>query len=215
MPVRVFRPGLILPDRHHVGQVNVPDLLTRLLLSLVWTGVAPGRFHRGGPEPRADAPAGPAAGPGTRFDGLPVDFVAAAMVALSSAGGEGLETCHLVDDRTDGVSLDTLVDWVRSAGRPVRRIEDHAAWFQAFREALEALDPDRRRRSSLPILQQWAEPEAGGPGARANAGRFAREVARLRPGGEGQIPRLTEAYLHKYLADLEALGLLGEPSPSR
>jgi len=33
-------------------------------------------------------------------------------------------------------------------------------------------------------------------------------VRRLRPCGEAGIPQLNEAFVHKYLADLRALGLL-------
>jgi fatty acid CoA ligase FadD9 len=194
-PVRVFRPSIILPDRRYRGQVNRQDLLTRLLTSVVHTGLAPRSFYAGGPSARA------------HFDGLPVDFVAAAMAALSSAGEAGEATYQLSNPHwDDGVSLDTLVGWVESAGFPVTRIGDHAAWFAAFGDRLRALPEERRRQSALPILRQWAEPVDPRESERVDASRFSAEVGRRRPGGEAVIPRLDEAFVHKYLADLRALG---------
>jgi len=194
-PVRVFRPGMILPDRRYRGQVNAPDMLSRLLASVAATGLAPRSFYAG------PAPA--------QYDGLPVDFVAAAMVALSSAWGEGLATYHMSNPHgDDAVSLDTLMDWVASAGIPIRRVDDHAAWFEAFSARLGALPPEARQRSAWPVREAWARP-AGDPAAgRADAGRFIAEVRRLKPGGEPGLPRLTEDYVHRYLEDLQALDLL-------
>ena len=73
---------------------------------------------------------------------------------------------------------------------------------------VQALPPEARRHSSLPILRQWAQPSPGTEGERLDATDFLREVQRRRPGGEAAIPHLTEAFVHKYLADLQALGLL-------
>ena len=47
LPVAVFRPGMILADSRYAGQLNVPDIFTRLLFSLVATGIAPRSFYRG------------------------------------------------------------------------------------------------------------------------------------------------------------------------
>ncbi len=38
LPVAVFRPGMILADSRYAGQLNVPDIFTRLLFSVVATG---------------------------------------------------------------------------------------------------------------------------------------------------------------------------------
>jgi fatty acid CoA ligase FadD9 len=196
-PVRVFRPGMILPDRRFRGQANVPDLLTRLLVSVVCTGLAPRSFYAGG------------RGKPEHYDGLPVDFIAAAMVLMSSAEREGHATYQVSNAHwDDGVSLDTLMDWVATAGYPIERVADHAAWFSAFGDRLRQLPAEQRQHSSLPILHQWAEPSPAGASERVDASRFSREVRRLRPCGEAGIPQLNEAFVHKYLADLRALGLL-------
>ena len=54
VPVAVFRPGMILADSRYAGQLNVPDIFTRLLFSLVATGVAPSRST--GPASRHASP---------------------------------------------------------------------------------------------------------------------------------------------------------------
>ncbi len=144
--VDVFRCSMIMPHREYLGQVNVSDFLTRLLLGVVSTRLAPRSFLRG------DATR-------AHFDGLPVDFVAESIASIASAPRPGLATYHVVNARwDDGVSLDRLVDWVVSAGYPVTRVDDHAAWFAAFRQRLLALAPEAQHRSPLPILHQWARP---------------------------------------------------------
>jgi len=196
-PVRVFRPDLILPHRRYRGQANGPDLLSRLLASVIRTGVAPRSFYA--EQVRAQA----------HLDGLPVDFIAAAMVALSSAGQVGHATYQVSNAHwDDGISLDTLMAWVASAGYPLERIDDHATWYATFGARLRELAPAERQHSSLPILDPWAEPIASLDRERVDATRFCLQLRRCRPGGEAEPPHLTEAYLHKYLEDLKALGLL-------
>src|SRR5262249_25090951 len=45
LPVAVFRCDMILADTTYAGQLNVPDMFTRMMLSLVATGIAPGSFY--------------------------------------------------------------------------------------------------------------------------------------------------------------------------
>ena len=196
-PVRVFRPDMILPDRRYRGQANVPDLLTRLLASLIYTGLAPRSFYADGQAARA------------HYDGLPVDFIAAAMVALSSAYQEGYATYQVSNAHwEDGVSLDTLIDWVQSAGYPLERVGDYAAWYAAFKARLQALPVAQRRHSSLPILNLWAKPSLAWERERVDASEFCKQVRRRKPAGEAEIPHLSEPFVHKYLADLRVLKVL-------
>src|SRR4051794_9907231 len=75
LPVSVFRCDMILADTTYAGQLNLPDMFTRLILSLVATGIAPGSFY----ELDAD---------GNRqrshYDGLPVEFIADAISTLAN-----------------------------------------------------------------------------------------------------------------------------------
>lgn len=47
LPVATFRPDMILAHRWFPGQLNTGDMFTRLLVSLLATGIAPGSFYRG------------------------------------------------------------------------------------------------------------------------------------------------------------------------
>src|SRR5262249_6072996 len=73
--VAVFRCGMILADTTYAGQLNVSDTVTRMVLSVMATGVAPGSFYRLGPEGNRQR---------AHFDGLPVEFVSESIVTLSA-----------------------------------------------------------------------------------------------------------------------------------
>jgi fatty acid CoA ligase FadD9 len=199
VPVRVCRPSGIMAHTRYRGQINAPDFFTRLLAGIVYTGLAPRSFYEG-----------PGRG---HYDGLPVDVVARsiAAVSLTDLPQTASATYHVVNPyRDDGASLDAIVDWVASLGYRIRRIPDYAAWYRAFRDELGRLADPLRQRSPLPILDAWAHP------VRANAKGFdaALLLDRLRrlsrPGEElAALPHVTEAFIHKYVDDMVALGLLG------
>ena len=75
LPVAVFRCDMILADTTYAGQLNVPDMFTRMMLSLVATGIAPGSFY----ELDADGNRQRA-----HYDGLPVEFIAEAISTLGA-----------------------------------------------------------------------------------------------------------------------------------
>ncbi|WP_228180153.1 carboxylic acid reductase [Streptomyces anulatus] len=197
LPVAVFRSDMVLAHRTYAGQVNVPDVLTRLLLSLIATGIAPGSFYR--TDTRA------------HYDGLPVDFTAEAVVALGAPITEGHRTFNALNPHDDGVSLDTFVDWLIEAGHPIRRIDDHGAWLTRFTAALRALPEKQRQHSLLPLIGAWAEPGEGAPGPLLPARRFHAAVRAAGVGPERDIPRVTPDLIRKYVTDLRALGLLVDP----
>ncbi|QUQ64251.1 carboxylic acid reductase [Kutzneria sp. CA-103260] len=185
LPVTVFRSGLILAHSRYAGQLNVPDVFTRLVLSLLATGIAPDSFY---------------SGDGGHFDGLPVDFTARAITALSTRT-TGHRTFHVLNPHEDGISLDTVVDWL-SAGRPIRRIPDFAEWTVRFEAALRGL-PDRvAHQSLLPLRQAFAEPAAPTPGSGLPADRFHEAVLAA---GIGDIPPLSADLIAKYVTDLGSL----------
>lgn len=204
VPVNVFRPSAILAHRRYRGQINVPDWFTRLLCGIVYTGIAPRSFYAG------------ERGTG-HLDGLPVDVVARSIVAigLDRPSGE-LANFHVVNPHVDdSVSLDVVVDWVRSAGFPVQRVDDHGAWYRLFRDRLSALDEPRQQRSTLPIVHQWARPARVEPGDVLDARRLLERLRRI-SGAQGEenlaaLPHLDEGFIHKYLSDMVALRLLDPP----
>lgn len=197
VPVSVFRCSMILPPRSFIGQVNAGDFLTRLLHGVVRTGLAPRSFY-----------AASASRP--HFDGLPADFVAHAVATIAGAPRAGYATFHVVNaHEDDGVSLDTLVRWVRTAGYPVTLVDDHAAWLRAFGERLRALPPVEQQRSPLPILHQWEQPLRGELGF-DNRRLLERLEAIER--GPVPIPGIDELFVHQYLKNMVYLGLLPHPA---
>lgn len=196
LPVTVFRPNMIMPHSVYVGQYNDTDMMTRLLYSIVKTGVAPTTFYeRDGSGGR----------PRTHYDGLPVDFLASAMQQIGSRPYSGFHSFNMVNHHDDGASLDSFVDWIASKGYPVARVDDHDDWMQRFESKLRNLPEAERQISSMNILEHFAHPHSAGA-TPLKSGDFVAAIDSLSPART--IPHLTEAYIHKYLDDMEARGLL-------
>ena len=113
LPVSVFRCDMILADTSYAGQLNLPDMFTRLMLSLVATGIAPDSFYELDAEGRRQR---------AHYDGLPVEFIAEAISTLGPLTGSAFETYHVMNPYDDGIGLDEFVDWLIDSGAPVRRL---------------------------------------------------------------------------------------------
>ena len=194
LPISVFRSDMILAHSQYRGQINVPDMFTRWLYSILATGLAPRSFYIGGARPH--------------YDGLPVDFTAAAVATLGAHAVSGFRTYHVVNPHDDGISLDSFVDWAIDAGYPIRRIEDYADWYRRFETALRALPEKQRNQSSLALLHSWQRPMTALPGAAVSATRFCADVRRYEVGPAKDVPHLSREFILKYLEDLKHLKLL-------
>ena len=140
LPVSVFRSDMILAHSQYQGQINVPDMFTRWLFSIVVTGLAPRSFYTSG-----------AAKP--HYDGLPVDFTADSdRHARRGLRCSGYRTYHVVNPHDDGISMDTFIDWAIEAGYGFKRIDDYDDWYRRFETALRGLPEKQRQHSSLPLL---------------------------------------------------------------
>ncbi|GFG54553.1 oxidoreductase [Mycolicibacterium agri] len=199
LPVAVFRADQILAHTRYTGQLNVPDSFTRLLQSLILTGLAPGSFYERDADGRPQR---------AHYDGLPVDFVAEAIVKLSATSTDGFRSFDVNNPHDDGVSLDTFVDWLIAAGRDIARIDDYDDWLQRFETALTALPEEQRRRSVLPLLDAYRKPERPIRGGLAPAEVFHAAVRDAGIGLDGDIPHITESLIGKYSSDLEHLGMV-------
>lgn len=199
LPVQVFRCDMILAEPKYAGQLNVPDMFTRLMLSLVATGIAPGSFYEldaAGHRQRA------------HYDGLPVDFIADAISTLGAHHTHGFETFHVMNPHDDGVGLDEFVDWLVEAGYPIDRVADYDEWLQRFEMSMRGL-PDRQRQASLlPLLHSYAQPARPLLGSFATTDRFRAAVQDAKIGPDKDIPHVTAEIIVKYITDLQLLGLL-------
>ncbi|MEV0278077.1 thioester reductase domain-containing protein [Streptomyces sp. NPDC050610] len=197
LPVAVFRSNLILAHPRYRGQLNVSDIFTRLLLSLLATGIAPGTFYVRGTGANSG-----------HYDGLPVDFTARAIASLGDDAREGFRTFNVVNPHEDGISLDTFVDWLADAGHPMTRIDDYDEWLDRFETALRALPDHQRRHSLLPLLHAFTLPEWPLPGSALPADEFRAAVRAAALGEEKDIPHLSQDLITKYVTDLRSRHLL-------
>jgi fatty acid CoA ligase FadD9 len=108
----------------------------------------------------------------------------------------------------DGISLDTFVDWIRSAGYRVERVPDHAQWLQSFEAKLRALPEEQRQHSSLTVLESLSHPYKSSE-PMVGSKRFEGAVRRLRVGPE--VPHLTQEFIEKCLDDMRRLDLIPAP----
>ncbi|MBB3752779.1 fatty acid CoA ligase FadD9 [Mycolicibacterium sp. BK634] len=199
LPVSVFRCDMILADTTYGGQLNLPDMFTRMMLSLVATGIAPVSFY----ELDADGNRQRA-----HYDGLPVEFIAEAISTLGAHVTEGFETYHVMNPYDDGIGLDEFVDWLIQAGYPIQRVGEYGTWLQRFDTSMRAL-PDRQRQYSLlPLLHNYQRPEHPVNGSIAPTDRFRAAVQDAKIGPDKDIPHVTPDVIVKYVTDLELLGLL-------
>ena len=89
----------------YLGQINAADFFTRLLCGVAYTGIAPPSFYT---TPNGSRP---------HFDGTPVDVVAGVIAGTVTRERSGVATYHVVNPHySDGVSLDSIVSWLASAG---------------------------------------------------------------------------------------------------
>jgi fatty acid CoA ligase FadD9 len=199
LPVVVFRCDMILADTTYAGQLNVPDMFTRLMLSLVATGIAPDSFYE------LDADGNP---PRAHYDGLPVGFIADAIATLGAQNVDGFATYHVMNPYDDGIGLDEYVDWIIDAGYPVQRVRGYDGWLQRFDTALRALPDKQRHASLLPLLHNYQRPETPITGSIAPTERFRAAVQEAKIGPDKDIPHVTAPMIIKYITDLQLLGQL-------
>jgi fatty acid CoA ligase FadD9 len=134
---------------------------------------------------------------------MPVDVLAAALRGIGERPQPGFRSYNSINmHHDDGISLDTYVDWIESGGYPVQRVADHADWLQRFGDKLRNLPEEQRNRSSLTILGHFAEQHEPHP-PRVTSTHFEAAVA--------GVPHVTEAFIHKYLRDMVAIGLIEAP----
>ena len=203
LPVAVFRCDMILADTTYAGQLNVPDMFTRMMLSLATTGIAPGSFYELDGEGNRQR---------AHYDGLPVEFIAEAVSTLGAQNADGFQTYHVMNPYDDGIGMDEFVDWLISptngAGCSIQRIADYGDWLQRFETSLRGLPEKQRNNSLLPLLHNYQKPERPMNGSMAPTDRFRAAVQDAKVGPDKDIPHITPPVIAKYVRDLRVLGLL-------
>jgi thioester reductase-like protein len=205
LPVTVFRCDMILADTTYAGQLNLSDMFTRMVLSLLATGVAPTSFYQLDAEGNRQR---------AHFDALPVEFVAESIATLGAEAVDGFETYHVMNPHDDGVGFDEFVDWVVQAGYPIERIDDFGEFLERLETGLRALPDRQRQHTVLQILQlrldsptrmELLEPTRG---SFAPTDRFRAAVQQAKVGPDHDIPHISATVIVKYVTDLQLLGLI-------
>jgi fatty acid CoA ligase FadD9 len=194
IPVNVLRGNMMLAHRTYPQQINYADAFTRLLYSLMVTGLAPASFFDAAGEGESVPPS---------YDGLPVDVVAAAVVAAANLQHSGCRTFNINNyHHDDGCNLDTFVNWIESAGYRVTRINSYEQWLSRLETKLKSLPQEQRQHSALDILGAYASPATRTASLVPDTGNFRELVASSGLGAE--LPHLDEAYIHKCLEDISS-----------
>lgn len=192
LPVTIFRSSMILAHSHYQGQLNTSDMFTRLIASMINIGMAATSFYQ--PD-KQKLP---------HYDGLPVDFTAASIVILANNNADRYLTYNLVNPHQDGISMDTIVDWLIDSGLNIDRIINYYDWLMKFETAMNALPEDLRLQSFLPLLFGIKEPLQVIPGSVITSDRFSGDLKEL----SLTIPSITPELINKYVADLKQLNMI-------
>jgi fatty acid CoA ligase FadD9 len=200
LPVNIFRCDLILAHQKYSGQINKSDMFTRLVYSLIVTGIAPESFY----IPQSDGSRSKA-----HYDGVPVDVVAAVVAGVSDDTAGALKVFNVRNYHdSDGVSLDSFVDWIRSAGYSLEQVSDYKDWVTRFEQKLANLPDDQRQNSFLDLMGAVRNPWP--PKMIVQDSSQFQELVQGLP--IGNVPHLSEAWVHKCLDDMRRLGLIGKPA---
>lgn len=199
LPVTVYRSSMILAHSHEVGQLNVPDMFTRLLLSVAATGVAPRSFYQADEQN---------CGKDAHYDGLPVDFSCAAIIKTSiDQASKGYRTYHLVNHHDDGISLDSFIGWMKISGVQINAINDYDEWLRRFEYGMRSLPERERAKSMLPLLHSLSTPAKVQRGSSISSARFQSALA-LDNSLPVTVPMLDQLFIERYVSGLQALGLI-------
>ncbi|GAC47188.1 carboxylic acid reductase [Gordonia aichiensis] len=201
LPVSVFRCDMIVADDSDLGQLNLPDMFTRLLMSVLATGLAPHSFYELDDD-RRRAPA--------HYDALPVDFLASAISTLAIADGH--VTYNAVNPHSDGIDLDTFVGWLADSGEEIATVDDYDKWYRMFSDSLADLPDKQRRYSLIPLLHNYTQPIPPVNDGVVNAPRFFEAVrsatVRTATACYSEVPHITAPVIANYARGLRTLGVI-------
>ena len=203
LPVNIFRCDMMLAHQKYRGQINKTDMFTRLVYSLIVTGIAPESFY---------IPQGDGSRSKAHYDGVPVDVVASVVAGVSDDTASELKVFNVRNYHdNDGVSLDSFVDWIKSAGYSIEQVCNYKDWVTCFEQKLENLPDNQRQNSFLDLMGAVRDPWPPKMIVQ-DSSQFQTLVHGL---PIGDVPHLSEAWVHKCLDDMRRLGLIGEPASKK
>ncbi|MEP3890943.1 MAG: thioester reductase domain-containing protein [Hellea sp.] len=188
LPVNILRGNMMLAHQNYSGAINPSDMFTRLIFSLIATGIAPSSFYKAG---------------AVNYDGLPVDLVANSVVNVRRSGDQGTHVFNIHNYNSGAsFSLNAITDWIKEAGFKLEDIEDYDDWYQAFSQRLHALPEVDKQKSAIDLLQAFKNPQRSERDI--SYAHFQDLLAKM----DADLPELGRAYISKVLSDMSAIRLL-------
>lgn len=200
LPLRIFRGDMMLAHRKLPGVINSDDMFTRLLYSVIKTGVAPKSFYEANPDgSRALVP----------YDGMPVNIVAASVVKGGQYFNKGATVFCIDNPFTDlANSLDAFVDWMIESGYDIQRLHAHEDWLSRFTRRLTALPEDEKKLSALLLMKAFERPNSFVP-FRGESNNFQLLISKM--GIDPAELQLDASFIYKCLQDMALHGLIDAP----
>lgn len=197
LPVNIFRGDMMLAHENYAGQMNNDDMFTRLLFSIIETGIAPQSFYQLDSEGKVQK---------GHYDGVPVNVVSTVVAQAPVPPARKPQVFNILNyHANDGCSLDAFVGWMIAAGHSITRIDNHAEWFEGFVQKLKALPPETRGKSVLAIAEAFSRPL---PTDHPMPGHENFQALYQSVSNGADIPHLSEDYIRKCLADMAQRNLI-------
>ncbi|MFT5571595.1 MAG: fatty acid CoA ligase FadD9 [Cryomorphaceae bacterium] len=194
VPINIFRGDMMLAHQKYLGEINSSDMFTRILYSVIETGITPYSFYKLSADGSRQQ---------AHYDGTPVNVVAEVVTAMNKQF-DGCNVYNITNFHSqDNCSLDTFVDWIEENGHPITRIDNHQEWFERFSDKLNTLPDVQKKQSALEILSAFKEPLAP-----IRAGLGSEHYQALADKQSIVIPHIDKQFIEKCLSDLRAKKLL-------
>ncbi len=201
MPIHIFRGDMMLAHRDYAGYVNIDDMFTRLLYSIVQTGLAPASFFT--PSSAGEKPT---------YNGTPVDVVSQVVAECADVGEQGVATYTISTVGSGfGNSLDDFVEWLIELGCSIEHIGDHQDWVRRFEQKMNTMGDVEKGRSALALMSAYRKPWPADRRA-LECPNYSALVKKLNI--SDQRLELGKSLIEKYLTDMRLRGVLGI-SPSK
>ena len=168
LPVAVFRSDMILAHTRYAGQLNVPDAFTRLVQSVLVTGIAPRSFYERDADGRPQR---------AHYDGLLVDFVAESIVTLAAKPTDGYRSFDVMNPRRRRLAghVRRLAHRCRPSDRTHRRPRRLAA---PLRDGVDCAARRQAPAQRPPAARRVPQAGAADPRRHRTGRRFPRRRAR-------------------------------------
>ncbi|BFM15179.1 carboxylic acid reductase [Maricurvus nonylphenolicus] len=201
MPVNIFRGDMMLAHETYKGQINKDDMFTRLLLSIIRTGLAPKSFYQLDDDGQLQQ---------GHYNGVPVNTVADTIVAGGAFNPEGYKVFNISNFHTDdGESLDQFVRWMAEAGYPITLVASHKEWVGRFEQKMKMLPETLKQKSVLSLMGAFSTSYPIG-GVQAGCDNF---KALLKQELSTELPHLNQVFINKCLTDMREVGLIDGLNP--